>query len=156
MKVVHGQKIGRTPRLSFDLEKRVQSAVLGLIRDGLVKSAHDCSEGGLAVALAESCIGGKLGATVELPSGPALDKYPAHAARAALLFGESQSRIILGVAPENAARVLAALAAAKIPHSRLGTVGGDKLSITAHGATLAATLAEVSDPFEHSIERAMA
>jgi phosphoribosylformylglycinamidine synthase len=155
MKVVHGQKIGRTPRLSFDLEKRVQAAVLGLIRDGLVKSAHDCSEGGLAVAIAESCIGGKLGATVELPSGPALDKYPAHAARAALLFGESQSRIILGIAPENADRVLAALAAAKIPHSRLGTVGGDKLSITAHGATLAATLAEVSDPFEHSIERAM-
>ncbi len=155
MKVVHGQKAGRTPRLSFDLEKRVQAAVLGLIRDGLVKSAHDCSEGGLAVALAESCIGGKLGATVELPSGPALDKYPAHAARAALLFGESQSRIILGIAPENAARVLTALANAKIPHSRLGTVGGDKLSITAHGATLAATLAEVSDPFEHSIERAM-
>ena len=156
MKVVHGQKIGRTPRLSFDLEKRVQAAVLGLIRDGLVKSAHDCSEGGLAVALAESCIGGKLGAAVDLPSGPALDKYPAHAARAALLFGESQSRIILGIAPENADRVLAALAAAKIPHSRLGTVGGDKLSITAHGVTLAATLAEVSDPFEHSIERAMA
>ena len=155
MKVVHGQKIGRTPRLSFDLEKRVQAAVLGLIRDGLVKSAHDCSEGGLAVALAESCIGGKLGATIALPSGPALDKYPAHAARAALLFGESQSRIVLGVAPENAARVLAALSAAKIPHSRLGTVGGDKLSITAHGVTLAAPLAEVSDPFEHSIERAM-
>ena len=155
MKVVHGQKTGRTPRLSFDLEKRVQAAVLGLIRDGLVKSAHDCSEGGLAVALAESCIGGKLGATIELPSGPALDKYPAHAARAALLFGESQSRIILGVAPENAARVLAALAAAMIPHSRLGTVGGDQMSITAHGVTLATTLAEVSDPFEHSIERAM-
>ncbi|MEQ1851574.1 MAG: AIR synthase-related protein, partial [Chthoniobacteraceae bacterium] len=155
MKVVHGQKIGRTPRLSFDLEKRVQAAVLGLIRDGLVKSAHDCSEGGLAVALAESCIGGKLGATVDLPSGPALEKYPGHAARAALFFGESQSRIILGIAPENAARVLAALANAKIPHSRLGTVGGDKLSITAHGATLAAPLAEVSDPFEHSIERAM-
>ena len=155
MKVVHGQKIGRTPRLSFDLEKRVQAAVLGLIREGLVKSAHDCSEGGLAVAIAESCIGGKLGAAVDLPSGPALDKYPAHAARAALLFGESQSRIILGIAPENADRVLAALAAAKIPHSRLGTVGGDKLSITAHGVTLAATLAEVSDPFEHSIERAM-
>ena len=156
MKVVHGQKAGRTPRLSFDLEKRVQAAVLGLIRDGLVKSAHDCSEGGLAVALAESCIGGKLGATIELPSGPALDKYPAHAARAALLFGESQSRIILSVAPENAARVLATLAKATIPHNRLGTVGGDTLAITAHGATLAATLAEVSDPFEHSIERAMA
>ena len=56
---------------------------------------------------------------------------------------------------ENADRVLAVLAAARIPHSRLGTVGGGKLSITAHGATLAAPLAEVSDPFEHSIERAM-
>ncbi|MEO6751838.1 MAG: AIR synthase-related protein [Chthoniobacteraceae bacterium] len=155
MKVVHGQKAGRTPRLSFDLEKRVQSAVLALIRAGLVKSAHDCSEGGLAVALAESCIGGKLGATIELPSGPALDKYPAHAARAALLFGESQSRIILSVAPENADRVLAELAKASIPHSRLGTVGGDKLTITAHKATLASPLAEITPTWSDSIAKAM-
>jgi len=155
MKVVHGQKAGRTPRLSFDLEKRVQSAVLALIRAGLVKSAHDCSEGGLAVALAESCIGGKLGATVELPSGPALDKYPAHAARAALLFGESQSRIILSVAPENADRVLAELATANIPHSRLGTVGGEALTITAHKATLSSALSKITPTWSDSIAKAM-
>jgi len=51
---------------------------------------------------------------------------------------------------------LAVLAKAAIPHSRLGSVCGDQLNITAHGVTLAAPLAEVSDPFEHSIERTMA
>jgi phosphoribosylformylglycinamidine synthase subunit PurL len=155
LKVVHGQKAGRTPRLSFDLEKKVHAAVLAAIRAGLVKSAHDCSEGGLAVALAESCFENGLGAEVTLPSGPALDKYPENAARAALLFGESQSRIILTVAPENADRVLADLAAAGIPHSKLGVVEGHDLHITAHGKRLSAPVAELKDLWSTSIPRAM-
>jgi phosphoribosylformylglycinamidine synthase II len=154
-KVLHGQKAGRTPRLSFAQEKAVLDAVLGLIRVGLIKSAHDCSEGGLAVALAESTFAQGLGATVTLPSGPALEKYPAHAARAALLFGESQSRIILSVADENAERVLAELARAGIPHSKLGTVGGATLSITAHGRTLAMPVADLKATFTDSIPNAM-
>jgi phosphoribosylformylglycinamidine synthase subunit PurL len=156
VKVLQAKKAGRTPRLSFELEKKVQEAVTHLIHGGLVKSAHDCSEGGLAVALAESCIGGGIGATVELPSGPALDKYPAHVAQTALLFGESQSRIILSVSAESAQSVIKALDTRGIPHSRLGTTGGDTLRITAQGATLSATVAELREPFEQSIERAMA
>jgi phosphoribosylformylglycinamidine (FGAM) synthase-like enzyme len=134
----------------------VQECVAHLIRHGLVKSAHDCSEGGLAVALAESCIGGGVGADIALPSGPALNKYPVHSAVAALLFGESQSRIILSVAPELAEKVMHELSAYNIPHAKLGTTGGDTLTITAHGATLTVTVAELREPFETSIERAMA
>ena len=68
LKVVHGRKAGRPPRLDYARERAVQGAVLALIRAGLVRSAHDCSEGGLAVALAEGCISGeqRFGATVEL------------------------------------------------------------------------------------------
>ena len=152
-KVVAGQKAGITPRLNITLEKGVQAAVLGLIQSGLVKSAHDCSEGGLAVAIAEGCMSGNIGATVELASGPALAKYPDHAARAGLLFGESQSRIVISVAPENADAVLAQLSA--LPHSRIGTVGGDTVAIFAYEKTITATVAELRETFEQSIGKAM-
>ena len=153
-KVVAGQKAGNTPRLNMTLEKNVQSAVLALIQAGLVKSAHDCSEGGLAVALAEGCMSGNLGATVALPSGPALANFPEHAARAGLLFGESQSRIIITVAPENVDAVLAQLTA--LPHSKLGTVGGDTLTISAYQGSITATVVELRETFEQSIGKAMA
>ncbi len=153
-KVVAGQKAGNTPRLNIALEKGVQSAVLALIQSGLVKSAHDCSEGGLAVAIAESCMSGNIGATVELPSGPALAKYPDHAARAGLLFGESQSRIVITVASENVEAVMEQLMS--LPHSRIGVVGGEILAISAHEKLLAVTVAELRETFEQSIPQAMA
>jgi phosphoribosylformylglycinamidine synthase subunit PurL len=153
-KAVVGQKAGNTPRLNMTLEKNVQSAVLSLIQAGLIKSAHDCAEGGLAVAVAESCMSGKIGAAVTLPSGPALAKYPDHAARAGLLFGESQSRIVISVDPKNADQVLAALA--EVPHSRIGTVGGTELTISAYRGAINATVAELRDTFDHSIGKAMA
>ena len=59
LKIVHGRKEGLPPRLDFGRELAVHDAVRALIRCGLVKSAHDCSEGGLAVALAECCISGE-------------------------------------------------------------------------------------------------
>jgi hypothetical protein len=56
LQVVHGQKTGTPPRCDLETEKTLHTTLLGLIQSGLVKSAHDCSEGGLAVTLAESCI----------------------------------------------------------------------------------------------------
>jgi phosphoribosylformylglycinamidine synthase subunit PurL len=155
LKVVHGQKAGRTPRLSFVQEKNVQAAVLHCIKAGLIKSAHDCSEGGLAVALAESCFQNQLGADVELPSGPALEKYPAHAARAALLFGESQSRIIVTVASANADTVLSEFAQRGIPHSKLGVVGGSALRIRAMDKELSLPVTTLHEVWSKSIDRAM-
>ena len=72
LKIVHGQKAFLPPRLNYDLELGVQAVVLALIRQGLVKSAHDCSEGGFGVALAECCISGerRFGASVDLGHWP--------------------------------------------------------------------------------------
>src|SRR5208282_1964936 len=56
LQVIHGKKTGSPPRCDFETAKMLHTTLLGLIQSGLVKSAHDCSEGGLAVALAESCI----------------------------------------------------------------------------------------------------
>ncbi|NLY51378.1 MAG: phosphoribosylformylglycinamidine synthase subunit PurL [Firmicutes bacterium] len=97
LKVIHGHVAGRPSQLDLDLEKRVQDLCLAAIRAGLLSSAHDCSEGGLAVTLAESCILGGLGAEITLERK---DLSPAQ-----LLYGESHSRIVVSLAPEHLDRL---------------------------------------------------
>jgi phosphoribosylformylglycinamidine (FGAM) synthase-like enzyme len=120
LKMTHGVVSGRPPALDLDLEKGVQETVLAAIEAGIARSAHDCSEGGLAVALAESCIAGDLGADIHLD-----DELPSYAA----LFSETQSRIVVTVAPEDAERLVQLALANEIPYSVIGTVGGDSLVI---------------------------
>ena len=87
---------------------------------GLVKSAHDCSEGGIAVALAESCLAGEIGADVHLDD----DLAPA-----ASLFGETQSRIVVTVAEADAEKFVEHLIERNVPYGVIGTVGGERLTI---------------------------
>jgi phosphoribosylformylglycinamidine synthase II len=121
--IVHGRKEGLPPRLDLARELSLHAAVRELIREGLTQSAHDCSEGGLAVALAECCISGPmpLGALVELPLEGMLPEQ--------LLFNESQSRIVLSVRPENVDVVLTALQFHRVPAAVIGEVGGASLKI---------------------------
>ncbi len=92
-KMKYGKIFGKAPELDLDTEVKVQKQILSAIRAGLVASAHDISEGGFAVALAESCMGAKgLGAEVEVTGNPV-----------SALFSESQSRFILSVKKENQA-----------------------------------------------------
>ncbi|MNO31389.1 Phosphoribosylformylglycinamidine synthase 2 [compost metagenome] len=125
---VHGVTEGRPPALDLDTEKKLLSAVLNSIRGGLVRSAHDLSEGGLAVALAESCISGGVGANVELSANGLRSDVA--------LFSESQSRIVLTAAPERAEELKAAIAASGVPVEIIGTVGGDRLRINLDGASV--------------------
>jgi phosphoribosylformylglycinamidine synthase len=122
LSVEHGVEAGRPARLDMDLEIRVQVTVRDLVRDGLVHSAHDCSDGGLAVTLAESCISGKLGAQIDLAEAPTAER----------LFGEAPSRIVISVSQEQSAAARQRLDAAGIPVADLGEVGGDRLTV--HGA----------------------
>ena len=115
---------GRPPALDLDREKKVQAACLAAVRDGLAASAHDCSDGGLAVALAECCLPGQLGADVALPPNPDLRLD-------AQLFGESASRIVLSASPDNARRIQDIAAREGAPISVLGEVRGDELTIRA-------------------------
>jgi phosphoribosylformylglycinamidine synthase len=123
-KVLHGVTEGRPPRLDLDAEKRLLDAVLEAIRQGLVASAHDLSEGGLAVALAESCIGGGLGAKVRISTELRGDFA---------LFSESQSRILLSASPEKAAELETFLRARGVPVQTIGTVQGQDLTIEING-----------------------
>jgi phosphoribosylformylglycinamidine synthase len=143
----------------------VQNAVRNLIREGLVSSAHDCSEGGLAVALAECCFNPEkiLGADVELPRNdgfPAVEQ-PLTAGKPSLLeasvalFNESQSRIVISVAPENLDNALAMLRERDVPFQQLGTVGGDKLQIRIGEQTFRWRVAEIHDQWWNAIRRAV-
>ncbi|HLB34153.1 MAG TPA: AIR synthase-related protein, partial [Chthoniobacterales bacterium] len=133
--VSHGCKEGLPPRVDFQKEKAIHDQLLTLIRKGIVRSAHDCSEGGLAVALAESCFAGSqeggthlLGAQINLgTTGLRSD---------VALFNESQGRIIFSVRPADALAVEALLQTSQLPFIRLGVVTEEEeLSIEMDGIT---------------------
>ena len=110
----------------------MQALCLEVVRAGLAASAHDCSDGGLAVALAECCIGGGLGARIALPETEVrLD---------AELFGESPSRIVLSATAANAKRIGVLAAEQGVPVSTLGAVEGDSLAMSARGSMVISLL----------------
>lgn len=122
LELIHNTVAGKPPALDYDLEKAVQSVCCQGIRSDLVKSAHDCAEGGIATALAECCISGKLGCDVTLETGDnRLDR---------MLFGELASLIIVSVSPENQAPWEAQLTA-KLGNNwqKIGVVKGNSLVI---------------------------
>ncbi len=120
---IHDRVAGRPPQIDFEREKAVQKAVRTCIRRGLVRSAHDVSEGGIAAALAECSItrpGGVIGACVRLEGEMRPD---------ALLFGEGGSRVIVSVEPAQAAAVIAIARELGAPAREIGKVGGRNLMI---------------------------
>lgn len=123
--VVHGVTEGRPPQIDLDTEKRLLEAVLGAIQQGLVQSAHDLAEGGLAVALAESCISGNVGAKVQLETSLRPD---------VALFSETQSRILLSASSSQAAELEQFIASRGVPVANIGVVTGTTLEVQVNGA----------------------
>ncbi|MEW5928853.1 MAG: phosphoribosylformylglycinamidine synthase subunit PurL [Gemmatimonadota bacterium] len=151
LKVVHGRVAGDTPALDMAAEAALQRALLAAIRAGLVRSAHDPAEGGLAVALAESAFADPsrpFGVQVELR-----DVLPV----SALLFGEAQSRVVLSCAPESTAALLALMAEHGVPAERIGTVGpqGGAFRVATAHATVEAPIGELAAIFYDAIPRRM-
>jgi len=157
LQVIHGKKTGSPPRCDLETAKTLHTTLLGLIQSGLVKSAHDCSEGGLAVALAESSISQLIaretprliGATIDLSAitGVRLD---------ALLFGETQSRIVITCKAIDAVKVVERAKLMGVPAQPIGKVGGDKLTVKSSAGEFSAPLTELHDQWWNSIARAMA
>ncbi len=117
LKVVHGLVVGDAPAIDLAAERVLQESLLDAIRAGLIRSAHDCAEGGLAVALAESAIGdgeNPLGIEVELH-----DELPANA----LLFGEAQSRVIVSCSSGDEVELLERMERSGVPAAAIGRVG---------------------------------
>jgi phosphoribosylformylglycinamidine synthase len=168
LKQVHGKKTGTPPRLDLEKEKSLHDALRGWIGQGIVKGAHDCSEGGLAVAVAESCISQQvaretprlIGANIDLseitlPRFGAVNGDKVVLRTDALLFGETQSRIVVTTSAQNAVKVLGQAKALGIPVRQIGKVGGAELKIKTATGFFVWPLAELHDLWWNSIARAM-
>ncbi|MFK8184626.1 MAG: phosphoribosylformylglycinamidine synthase subunit PurL [Phormidesmis sp.] len=150
LKAIHQTVAGQPPKIDVDLELRVQAACRHGIREGWVRSAHDCAEGGLSVAIAEACIGGNKGTEITLNShSPRLDN---------LLFGEGGSRILVSVDPAHQAAWESYCQANLSEHARLGEVGttGGSLVINSGGQTLIdVTVESLADTWGNAIAHSL-
>ena len=139
---------GEVPRIDLDLEKRVQATCLKLADEILLKSAHDASDGGLAVAIAESCFSSlnrkSIGAFIELKDE--------NLSTEAQLFSESPSRIVISFAPENLEKVKEI--AGDCPFEIIGKVSGAYLTIKFNDKKIiSASIAELENAWETSLEK---
>ncbi|MGH7105754.1 MAG: phosphoribosylformylglycinamidine synthase subunit PurL [Acetobacteraceae bacterium] len=119
LREINGQEAGPPPPVDLAAERRAGDFVRHYIREGFVTACHDVSDGGVLVAIAEMALAGRIG--VRLGNAPAA--LPPHA----FWFGEEQGRYVLGVG--DAAGLIAAAEAASVPARRLGTTGGDDLTL---------------------------
>ncbi len=157
LQVLHRTKNGLPPRCCLAREKELHQTLIGWIQSGVVKSAHDCSEGGLAVALAESCISQTVGRNTPRLLGAQIDLSGIASVRLdALLFGETQGRIVLSVPASQVAKVLGQAKILEVPVLRLGVVGGQQLTIKTSAGAWAWDLPELRDAWWNAIARQMA
>jgi phosphoribosylformylglycinamidine synthase len=170
LRCMHGLKTGTPPRCDLEKEKDLHLALRALIHSGSIKSAHDCSDGGLAVALAEGCISQQIardtprlmGARIDLApqaqeSGEALGAtFQRKTARLdALLFGEGQGRIVVTSSAMDAVKVVERAKLLGVGAAIIGTVGGDQLAIRTTAGEFAWPVAELFDLWWNAIARAM-
>jgi phosphoribosylformylglycinamidine synthase subunit PurL len=142
---VHGLVRGAPPWIDLGFEKRLQAFVRAAAEEGALRSAHDVAEGGLCVALAECCLtsADRLGARIDLEQGMRAD---------VLLFGESQSRVIVSVDRQGWPRLRDRAQREGIPVEMIGEVIGDRLEI---GDWIDFSVADLAEVWEGALERAL-
>jgi phosphoribosylformylglycinamidine synthase II len=127
---IHNLVSGRPPALDLKREAALQALIVKLIRDGCIESAHDCSEGGLAIALAECTFdSGGIGVSADVTEVSAIEGFAANAT----LFGESASRIVVSVASAHLDAVMTAADEAGVTAREIGRVGGDNIRLSVNG-----------------------
>jgi phosphoribosylformylglycinamidine synthase len=143
-----GELWGFPPALELEQEAGLQKAVVELIGAGLIDSAHDCSEGGLAIALARVAFPKGTGCSVDLKAGDIAPEF--------VLFGEDASRIVLSCDPANVARIKEVARKHGIFADVLGETVPETIEIKLDGRTvISARVSELNDEYEGALERAL-
>lgn len=137
----HGLVVG-SPVIDIDAEVAVQSLCRTLVRAGVAKSAHDCSDGGLAICLAESCVAGNIGLKCDYSYNGRWD---------AALFGEQQSRIVVSISPDSRDSLIQQCKQVDVPWCELGVVGGDSVTL---GDVIHLPVAQIADAWKNGLHRA--
>ena len=130
LKVMHGLVRGVPPRLDLGREAALQRLLVKGVSDGLIRSAHDCAEGGLAVTLAECCFETGLGAETDIA---AVDTDVPGLGDVAAMFGESASRVVVSVAPSRVVELQTLAVEAGVPVTIVGRVGGHRIRVAVAG-----------------------
>jgi phosphoribosylformylglycinamidine synthase len=147
-KEILGALWGYPPELDIEKEATLQRALVALIRAGLVESAHDCSDGGLAVALVESALPCGVGFSVRLPGQQVAPEF--------LLFGEDASRVVLSCDPIQLPRIQQVAEEYGVFADVLGETGSDRVEIAVNGQpVISARVAELREAYEGALERAL-
>jgi len=148
LKLRTGQVTGTCPELRLDEELRLQACVREGVRLGLIRSAHDTSEGGLLTAALESAFGGEMGCQLLLSRGGLrLD---------GLLFGETVGRIVVSVGPEGESSLATLCRTHRVPLAKIGTTGGTRITLAVDGQPLLdAEAAELKGLFDLALETAL-
>ncbi len=137
-----GRDEGEVPEIDLAVARRLNDFLVAAAGRKLLRSAHDCADGGLAVALAESVMSGRIGAELEWTPTTSV---------AAALFGESQSRVVVSLAPENRGPFVALAREYNLPATFLGRVGGPALRLTVGGDRLDLPLNELVSLYENRL-----
>jgi phosphoribosylformylglycinamidine synthase II len=147
-KEILGQIWGFPPALEIDREAALQKAILEIIDSGLVESAKDCSEGGLAVTLAECGFARGVGAEVDLNSNGLVPEF--------VLFGEDATRILFSCDPQNVAGIQQVAVKYGLSAERVGSTVPDQLEIRVDGkAAATGSVPALREAWEHALERAL-
>jgi len=147
-KEISGALWGYPPELDLEKEAALQKAIVELIGQGLVDSAHDCSEGGIAVALAEKAFPKGVGARVNLASGGLFAEYA--------LFGEDASRILVSCDPGNVSRIKEVAGKNNVAADVIGETIGDRLEISMDSnVVISAAVSELRSAYEQALEAAL-
>jgi len=147
-KEILGQIWGYPPALEIEREAVLQKAVIEMIDSGLVESAKDCSEGGLAVVLAECCFRYEIGAQVNLSSSELPPEF--------VLFGEDASRIVISCDPQNMGRIQQVAGKYSLSAEQIGSTISGKLEITIDGkAAVTAEVPELNAAWAGALQRAL-
>lgn len=137
LKVIHSKTAGDSPELDIKFEVKLQEALLDAIKSGFITAAHDISDGGLAIALAEMCIFGKIGANVDVADLGGTTHE--------VLFSEAQSGVVVSVSASDVDQAMTHFEKAGIPAFNLGAAGGSTLSIDGLGALDVEEMAGIHD-----------
>ncbi len=147
-KEVLGAVWGYPPQLDIEKEATLQRALISMIQDGLVESAHDCADGGLAVALVEAAMPAGIGVTVNIAGRDLPPEYR--------LFGEDASRVVLSCDPTRLPRIKQVAHEFGVSLDVLGETGGDRVEITIEGkSAISASITDLQQAYEGALEKAL-
>ncbi len=149
-KEVLGAVWGYPPALDIEKEATLQRALVAIIQAGLIESAHDCADGGLAVALVEASLPARTGCTVQLPKSKLAVEF--------LLFGEDAGRVVISCDPAKLSRIQQIAEEFGISADVLGETGGERVEISADAdnrAVVSASVEELREAYEGAIEKVL-